>query len=80
MEKRRGELAPADEDPFAGDEPTDFSGFVNGIETRILNAATADDLDAIAEDIGAADHLPEGEVEKLDALVAKKRRAIGRGA
>lgn len=71
------------EDPFAetpADEPAappvNYSGFVNGIEARILNATTPNELDAIAEDIGAADHLPEAEVEKLDALVAKKRRAL----
>lgn len=70
---------PVDEgDPFAdtSDAPA-WAGFVEGITGRIEGAASADDLDAIQADIDEhGSGLPDDELAKLDAALAKKRRAV----
>ena len=57
-------------------ETAAWQPFVDGVSARIEAATTAEALDEISEDIGAADHVPEDEIAKLDAAVSKKRRGL----
>jgi hypothetical protein len=84
IEAKRASFAPADDDdPFAepsSGEPTDHSAFIAGIERRIAGAEQLEQFDEIAEDLGKmADSLPDEQVSRLDAAIAARRRALGKG-
>lgn len=66
-----------DDDPFA--ETDDRSDFTSGIERRIDEATTLEQLDEVAADLDAhGDGLADGVIAGLDAKIAAKRRALGK--